>query len=147
MDFWDTAGQERFRAVIQQYYYDSHAVLVVFDLTNPKSFSDLKYWVEQINNNFDNNVIRFLLGNKCDKTKEIKIKREDIEKFGKDFGFLYYETSAKMNTNLEECFIDLAKLIKERFWDTRKISFDNSRFNTVILKEPIIQQKPNCLYS
>lgn len=134
LDFWDTAGQERFRSVIQGYYNESHAVILVFDLTNPKSFSDLKYWVQQINDYFDNGVIKFLLGNKCDLKEQIIIKKEDIDKFINDFNFVYYETSAKTNTNLEECFVDLATQIKEKFWVLKKMSFDANKM-TVQLKD------------
>ena len=44
---WDTCGQERFRTVTRQYYRDTEAILLVFDLTNEKSFNDLYSWLEE----------------------------------------------------------------------------------------------------
>ena len=35
---WDTAGQERFRAITAAYYRSALGVIMVFDLTNSKSF-------------------------------------------------------------------------------------------------------------
>ena len=68
LEFWDTAGQERFRSVIQQYYNDSQVAVVVFYLSNPKSFHELKFWVQQLRD-FGN---KMLLGNKSDMLNEIK---------------------------------------------------------------------------
>lgn len=124
MEFWDTAGQERFRSVIQQYYCDSLAVIVVFDLTDPKSFKDLDYWAQQISGFFDDEVIRFLLGNKSDMGDKIKIKNEEIEEFVNKYNFQYFETSAKLNKGLHECFGKLAIQIKEKFYKYKKNSFD-----------------------
>ncbi len=53
LQIWDTAGQERFRTIVNTYYKskllknsDSHAVFLIFDLTNRDSFQDIKnYWI------------------------------------------------------------------------------------------------------
>jgi len=34
LQLWDTAGQERFRSLIPGYLRDSHAIILVFDLTS-----------------------------------------------------------------------------------------------------------------
>ena len=44
---WDTCGQERFRTVTRQYYRDTQAILLVFDLTNEKSFNDMQSWYDE----------------------------------------------------------------------------------------------------
>lgn len=126
LEFWDTAGQERFRSVIQQYYNDSQGAVLVFDLTNSKSFSDLKYWAQQLKDFADPLLIKMLLGNKSDIETDRKIQKEEVEKFCNLNDFFYYETSAKLNTNIDACFFDLAKKIKERFYIAKKLSFDNS---------------------
>lgn len=135
MEFWDTAGQERFRSVIQQYYVDSLAVIVVFDLTDPKSFKDLDFWTQQISGFFEEEVIRFLLGNKSDMEDNIKISKEEIEEFSKKNKFQYFETSAKMNKGLHECFGELAVQIKEKFYKYKKNSFDAHKLTLINPKE------------
>lgn len=35
---WDTAGQERFRTITPAYYRNAMGVLILFDVTNKKSF-------------------------------------------------------------------------------------------------------------
>lgn len=45
LQVWDTAGQERFRSMAPMYYRGANAALIVFDITNYSTFSDVKSWV------------------------------------------------------------------------------------------------------
>ena len=46
----DTAGQERFRAINNSYYKKADCCLLVYDITDIKSFEDCKnYYNKQIN--------------------------------------------------------------------------------------------------
>ena len=45
---WDTAGQERFRTITTSYIRGADGVLLVYDITDPNTFSSMRYWVEQI---------------------------------------------------------------------------------------------------
>jgi len=40
LELWDTAGQEKFRHIAPIYFRKSSAVLIVYDISNKKSFSD-----------------------------------------------------------------------------------------------------------
>lgn len=52
LQLWDTAGQERFRkSMVQHYYRNVHAVLFIYDVTCPSSFSSLSAWVEECRQN------------------------------------------------------------------------------------------------
>ena len=42
LQIWDTAGQEKFRSISTMYFRGAHGVCLVFDLTNPTSFHNLK---------------------------------------------------------------------------------------------------------
>lgn len=66
LQIWDTAGQESFRSITRIFYKGSHAVVIVFDITNRKSFEDVKVWQQEIENNADENVIKYLVGNFAD---------------------------------------------------------------------------------
>ena len=48
IQIWDTAGQDRFRSITRNYYKGAHGIIVMYDVTNKKSFDNVKNWVEQI---------------------------------------------------------------------------------------------------
>jgi Ras-related protein Rab-33B len=67
LQLWDTAGQERFRtSMVKHYYRNTHAVVLVYDVTNASSFDSLKKWVDECNKNCLHDIPRILVGNKCD---------------------------------------------------------------------------------
>ena len=41
LQLWDTAGQERFRPIISNFYKNTKAVILVFDITDSKSLESL----------------------------------------------------------------------------------------------------------
>ena len=45
---WDTAGQERYRTITQTYYKGAHGVLLVYSVTDRKSFESVESWLKQI---------------------------------------------------------------------------------------------------
>jgi small GTP-binding protein len=38
---WDTAGTERYRSLAKMYYSDAKVAILVYDITNPSSFTGL----------------------------------------------------------------------------------------------------------
>ena len=45
---WDTAGQERYHTITTSYYRGSNGIMLVYDITDRKSFTAVRAWVEQI---------------------------------------------------------------------------------------------------
>ncbi len=49
---WDTVGQEKFRSLAKIFYKSSNAAILVYDITNRKSFEEIKnYWYKQLKEN------------------------------------------------------------------------------------------------
>ncbi len=49
---WDTAGQERFRGLTRLFYTNASIVVLVFDITDRRSFEELNnYWRNEIREN------------------------------------------------------------------------------------------------
>ena len=48
LHIWDTAGQEMFRSISKMYYRDAKCCLIVYDITNRKSFLSLQNWYDEI---------------------------------------------------------------------------------------------------
>ena len=51
MQIWDTAGQERFRTITKSYFRGCQGMLLVYDITQRKTFESIRTWVDQINDN------------------------------------------------------------------------------------------------
>uniref|UniRef100_A0A8C9W9D4 small monomeric GTPase n=1 Tax=Scleropages formosus TaxID=113540 RepID=A0A8C9W9D4_SCLFO len=83
LQIWDTAGQERFRSVTHAYYRDAQALLLLYDVTNKKSFDNIQAWLTEIHEYAQQDVVLMLLGNKAEVTHERVVKREEGEKLAK----------------------------------------------------------------
>lgn len=57
MYFRDTAGQERFHTITTSYYRGAMGIMLVYDITNEKSFENIVKWLRNIN---EVNFILFL---------------------------------------------------------------------------------------
>ncbi|KAL7711948.1 GTP-binding protein ypt2 [Entamoeba marina] len=102
IQIWDTAGQEKFHTITQSYYRGSHAIIVVYDCTDRKTFESSKQWLAEIDNETSGNVCRVLVGNKCDKPKDVTI--EEATEFATSQNIKIIETSAKENIGISETF-------------------------------------------
>ena len=74
---WDTAGQERYRSITKAYYKGAIGAIIVYDITNEKSFESLVKWTKEIKDNAECNVTLMLVGNKCDLNETRKVAAED----------------------------------------------------------------------
>jgi len=113
LQIWDTAGQERFKTITKAYYKGAHGIILVYDITDEQSFKDLENWLSEVEKHASANVVRLLVGNKCDLEKDRKVTYEQGEKLAKQLGIKFLETSAKNSTNVEETFLSLAQQIKQ----------------------------------
>lgn len=78
---WDTAGQDRFQSISQAFYRGSVAALLVFDLTNKKTFENLEIWLKEIKNYADKDIRIMLVGNKCDLKNDRVIEIENADAY------------------------------------------------------------------
>lgn len=111
----DTAGQERFRTLTSSYYRNADAILVVFDITNEDSFTDVPAWVEE-GQRYAVDSIMFLVGNKSDVADERATEEAEAKKYAEEEEIAFYmETSAKSDENVEELFLAVAKKLEGSF--------------------------------
>ena len=106
---WDTCGQERYRAITRGYFKDAHGILLIFDVADKRSFSDLDIWLEEIKKNtVKEDISIILIGNKID-LKYRTINTEAAKNFSKNNGLMYCETSCKEGKNIEMAFEMITK--------------------------------------
>ena len=116
LQVWDTMGQEKYRSLTRNYLINANGILVVFDLSDEKSFNDLNFWIEEINNVVeDKNVVKILVGNKSD-IPEKKIENQKVLDYANEHNMKYLSVSAKDGVNIEYLFevigVDCVKKIK-----------------------------------
>ena len=64
LQIWDTAGQERFHTITTAYYRGALGVMMVYDVTDKKSFDDIINWLRAIKEHANPNVEKMIIGNK-----------------------------------------------------------------------------------
>ncbi|CAK4073350.1 unnamed protein product [Aphanomyces euteiches] len=108
----DTAGQERFRGITNSYYRGAHGIMIVFDVTDMDSFTNVKQWLDEIDIHATDNVVKLLVGNKSDLTAKREVSTDVAADFAKTRGLDFVETSAKSASNVETAFKTIASRIK-----------------------------------
>ena len=144
LQIWDTAGQERYRAITTAYYRGAKGVLVVYDVTNEKSFSHLTRWLEEVDNYMTNpNII--IIGNKSDLKEQRTVKTQDAIDFAKHHNCAFMETSALTDNNIEEAFDYMTNVIvtKQQEFANDEAPYDEIQCVS-ILDKPLLPVKKSC---
>lgn len=111
LQIWDTAGQERFHTITTSYYRGAMGIMLVYDITNAKSFDNIQKWLRNIDEHANEDVEKMIVGNKCDMEDRRIIPKERGEAVAREHGVRFMETSAYSNINVEKAFLDLARAI------------------------------------
>uniref|UniRef100_A0A0N5AR57 Ras-related protein Rab-13 n=1 Tax=Syphacia muris TaxID=451379 RepID=A0A0N5AR57_9BILA len=114
LQIWDTAGQERFHTITTSYYRGAMGIMLVYDITNAKSFDNIAKWLRNIDEHASEDVEKMLLGNKSDMIDRRVISTESGQKMAADHGIRFFETSARSSTNIDAAFYELAGAILDK---------------------------------
>ena len=109
IQIWDTAGQDRFRSITKNYYKGAHGIILLYDITDRRSFDNVKTWIEQIREEVGDKVSIILVGNKIDEVDGRKVKTEEGEKIANEIGLSFFECSAKTGENIDMIFNEMVK--------------------------------------
>ncbi|KAJ3282867.1 Ras- protein Rab-7A [Rhizoclosmatium sp. JEL0117] len=112
---WDTAGQERFQSLGVAFYRGADCCVLVFDVTNSKSFDQLDSWRDEFllqSSPKDPDTFPFVVvGNKVDleeSRRQVSQKRA-LQWCLQKGNIPYFETSAKEAINVDLAFQTMAR--------------------------------------
>ena len=124
LNLWDTAGSETFRSVTKGYYSCSCCALVVYDITNEKSFQSVKQWINDCQSFASKNIHLVLVGNKIDLQQDRNVTKESAEELATEYGMDFYEVSALSGENIDQLFYGICNFISQEI-DNGKYDFDD----------------------
>jgi len=133
LQIWDTAGQERFRSIAKAYFRSAVGVILVFDLTDRKSFEDLNQWLNDVHSLCDPNAVVTLIGNKSDLTGQRTVTASEAESYAQMHQLSYLETSALGGDNIQEAFQRTTAAVFRKSLsnkDMKKISGDGPKIDS-----------------
>jgi Ras-related protein Rab-11A len=108
----DSTEEEKLGKYTKHYYKDAHGALIMFDITNRQSFTNLETWIEEVKINAPSDIVFCILGNKADLSSNRVVKFEEVQNIAGDD--LYYEVSSKTGNNVSLAFEALAYAIQEK---------------------------------
>ena len=135
---WDVGGQSINSRNLDKYLSSSDILFLVYDVTNPQSFSNLDDWMSKIKQYSKSNLI-YLIANKIDMVQARLIKDSDHNRFileNKLSGGLF--VSAKTGDNLVKSFYQ----ISAKFCGYSMTSYELSFFDKVV--PAYITKSNNC---
>ena len=134
---WDTAGQERFSTIAKSFVNKAQGIIVVYDVTNEKSFKAVNNWIQQIEQIVSKDTPKVLIGNKADLNDARVVEQNKGMILAKKYGMPFYETSAKNGLNVERVFEKMA----EEIMNTRDIYVGGS---SSIIGDLRVTRKKKC---
>ena len=110
LDLWDTAGQEKYRSLGRHFYKDAYIVCLVYDITNSRSFEDLKEkWYNDLKTFGEKNNVLAVVGSKSDCYEKEDVTEEEAREYANSIGAVFMLTSAKTGANIDLLFDTLIR--------------------------------------
>lgn len=114
LDILDTAGQEEYSAMRDQYMRTGQGFLLVYSITSRTSFDEIAKFRDQILRVRDSDVAPLVLvGNKSDLQEERQVTSQEGQDLASRWRIPFFESSARLRTNIEEVFIQLIREIRK----------------------------------
>ena len=130
LKIYDSAGQERYKSIALNYIKTIDGIILIFDISNRKSFFALNDWIKKIKDDIEKKIKMIVIGNKNDLEKKVEeneindllnlIKKKNNDECS------YLESSAKNNYNIDLIFQTISEEIinhRLRYGRERKNTF------------------------
>ena len=146
---WDTAGQEKFQNIAKQYYKGANGVLLIYDISNRKSFERIDFWLKELKeNNRIDELFLYLVGNKNDMEDKRVISFQEGEKYAKKNDINFFEVSAKSGKGVTELFNNVINGVMEKILkkNEKEEIEDKVRLSTFLEKNYKNEKNKKCCF-
>ncbi|KAL4479987.1 hypothetical protein ABPG74_020503 [Tetrahymena malaccensis] len=139
---FDTAGSERYRGLAPSYLKNQHAVIIVYDVTDPKSKADIIKW-KNIVESYSSNIPIIIIGNKVDLISNEELKKMQLEPSPYTYNKTFF-TSALLNQGLDDAFNFIINQAKNKL--NQSLICSPKKFNQNVQKDEKqnLKVKNNC---
>jgi len=142
------------RSITKSYYRNSVGVLLVYDITNRRSFEHLEGWLSEAQLHIEpQRAVYAVIGHKADRDGERAVTAKEGRHFAEFHGARFLETSARTGQNVEETFLtvtrDIYRMLEsgqvymEDGWDGIKAGYAHPR-DSIILQQPEPEPSGGC---
>lgn len=131
----DTSGQERYRCIMPSCYRRAHGIVLVYDITNKRSFQELENWIQEIQDLISDNsgLNLMIIGNKTDLEEERQVTQEMARGLASKYFYMLYETSCKTALNVDVAFYELATRMLKTYMQT--LEYDSNKTGISLHRE------------
>ncbi|CUM66907.1 uncharacterized protein PRCAT00004592001 [Priceomyces carsonii] len=144
LQVWDTAGQERFRTITTAYYRGAMGIVLIYDVTDSRSFENVENWFETVTQHANEDAQIFLVGNKCDDEESRQVSKEQGQALAAKLNIPFLEASAKSNENVDSIFYELAGIIQEKHVDSEVPQASSASSGGIDVSQSATNFKNNC---
>lgn len=108
LQIWDLPGLERFRTLAASYLKLADVAVILFDVTDHKSFENAEAWLTELDKiNLAHDKI-YLVANKIDLNQRV-VSRQEAELFANQYRLKYMECSLKYTETLNNLFENISR--------------------------------------
>ena len=113
---WDTSGKEGFRTLLKYFINDSHCVILGYDITNKRSFNEIKnYHYNNVKNLLGDDLLIYLVANKIDLFEYEQVSEKEAIGYAKEKGIKYFRISCETGEGIKELLKDIVDSLIMKF--------------------------------
>lgn len=126
-------GQEIFHSLGPIYYRNSQGAILVYDVASDESFEKIKMWIKELKKVVGEEIVCIIAANKCDLAREGKIQYDPAPhiEYAKSVNALHFLTSAKLNENIDELFLEISKKMIKAHDEKKSVTATLDRSNSM----------------
>ena len=138
LDIWDTVGQEKYRSVNKIFMKSTEIALLIYDITNRKSFEDLEFWYNEVIENCNNTIVVIAIAaNKSDLYEQQVVDFCEALEFGKNKNInIIKETNSFDFENINDLFNEiLLEYVDKKYSDDHEINENDYKEDDKLINE------------